>query len=530
MEKLGLLDVSVFIAYFVFVTFIGFFAGRKKKDSARDYFVTSSRLTWYLIGFSMIASSISTENMVGSAGFTYKWGLPVLNWELVNVPSMIILIWIFLPIYLNKRITTMPQFLERRFSSATGSLYAVISIATGVFIILAGVIYTGGYLLEQIFGLPKIYGIWLTSIVAGSYTVYGGLVSVVWAQVLQAVLLLGSGVLISILGIIHVPGGFSEILLPAAHPERCHLVMPLNHPELPWTAMVAMAFPVNIWYWCSSQHLNQSCLGARSRWDGKMGIIFCGFLILLTTMSIEFPGLIAYAINPNLEDVNAAFPFVVNQLVFTGLKGLVLAGLCGAVMSTVQALIHANSTIFTLDLFKKLKKNISEKGLIRAGQICSVIVLILGALWAPMVERFDTIFEFFQKCWFFIAMPVATVFILAVGWKRATPTAALWTLMLCFPLFVLPYILRVGEQNYGWQVVEFNLAGIVFIIAFIFMVVVSLFTKPPKPEQVNGIVWKPSLIKPQKEDLGSDYRWYKNLWLWGTIWVAIFTAIYIRLR
>ena len=340
-----------------------------------------------------------------------------------------------------------------------------------------------------------------------------------WTQLFQSILLLGSGLLIFVLGIIKIPGGFTAIVFPAGEEAaRSHLIMPANHPELPWTAMLVLAFPVNIWYWCTSQQFNQSCLGAKSRWDGKMGIILAGFLIIITALSVEFPGLIAYALNPNLSNPDQAYPFVVKTLVSTGLKGLVLAGLCGAVMSTIEALVHSSSAIFTLDLLTKFKKDISDKNLIKAGRIASACILITGALWAPVVGKFPTIFEFFQKTWFFIAAPVATVFILAM----------LWTLILSFPMFILPYVLRIGEDKFGWQINEFNLAGGFFIASVIFMVVLSLLTKPPRPEQVEGLVWRPSMTRLPQAELDAGYPWYKNLWLWCAIWIGTFVFIYYK--
>ena len=394
MAEIGILDILIFIAYFIIVVLIGFISGRKKKESASDYFIASGKLPWYLIGFGMLATSVSTEQFIGSCGFAYKWGMPVFNWELSNFVSMLILLFVFIPVYLKKKIVTIPQYLELRFGDGPRTIYALITIFALVFIMLAGVVYTGGFLLEQIFGLNKYIGIWIMVIIAGTYTVYGGLISVAWTQLFQGILLLSGGMLIAVLGLTSIEGGFNAII---GSGTRAHLIQPLSHPELPWTAILVLTIPVNIWYWCTSQPMIQSCLGAKSRWHSGMGIIFLGFLIIVSSMTIEFPGLIAYALNPNLENVDMAYPYVVNSLVSTGLKGLVLAGLCGAVMSTIQALVQSASTIFTLELYKKIKKNVTDKKLIRIGRLCSTVIIILGAFWAPMVGKFPSIFEFFQN-------------------------------------------------------------------------------------------------------------------------------------
>jgi len=529
MQNLNPLDIATFIAYFVIVTFIGFYAGRRQKESARDYFVTAGRLPWYLIAFGMLASSISTEQFIGSAGFTYKYGLPVFNWELGNWPAMLILLWIFLPIYLNRKIVTMPSYLEQRFGPGPRNLYAIITILAAVFIILPGVIYTGGFLLQEMFGLNILIGIALMAIVGGTFTIYGGLISVAWTQLFQSALLLASGLLIFILAVTKIDGGFWSILLPqGVDPARTHLILPASHPELPWTAILAIVIPVNIWYFCTAQYIVESTLGARTRWDGKMGIIVLGFLMICTALSVEFPGLVAYVLNPGLEKPDQAYPFVVKQLVPVGLKGLVMAGLCAAVMSTIQALMHSSSAIFTMDIYRRYRANVSETNLVKVGRITSAAVLVIGTLWSPVVSKFPTIFQFFQNCWSMIAGPVAAVFILGVLWKRATGKAAFWTLIGCFPLFFLPYIIPRIETAYNTSINEFNVAGVIFIIMLVFMVVLSLATPPPRPEQIEGLVWRPSMMRLPAEELALGYPWYKNLWLWCFIWVALMLFIYAK--
>ena len=216
------------------------------------------------------------------------------------------------------------------------------------------------------------------------------------------------------------------------------------------------------------------------------------------------------------------------KLIGPGLQGFVLAGLCGAVMSTIEALVHATSAIFTLDLFGKFKKDASDRQLIIVGRICTAASLLIATLWAPMVENFPTIFEFFQKCWFFIAGPIATVFILGALWKRATSKAALLTLCLSFPLFVLPYFLQVMEKNYEWQVNEFNLAGVIFVFSMLFMAITSMLTTAPKPEQVEGLVWSPSLTKLPEEEIAGGYPFYKNIKLWSLLLIGTVIFLYYK--
>jgi SSS family solute:Na+ symporter len=522
MAGIANLDMGVFIAYFVFVMGIGFFAGRKKKQSAGDYFIASGKLPWFVVGFGLIATSISTEQMIGQSGATYKMGLVVFNWEICNYIGILSVIFIFLPVYLNKKVVTIPHYLELRFGNTPRILYAIINIGIIIFILLAGVTYTGGFVLEQMFGINKYYGIWLLVIIAGSYTIYGGLISVAWTQVLQGTLLLASGFLISGLGIAHVEGGFNALIGTG---ERAHLIQPMSHPELPWTAILILTLHVDIWYFGTNQQLIQSGLGARSRWHGMMGVLFAGFLILSSAMVIEFPGLVAYALDPNLERTDSAFVFAAKSLIPVGLKGLVFAGLCGAIMSTIQGLAQAASTVFSLELYAKTFKTSSDKQLIKVGKTASAIILIFGALWAPMVGNWPNIFEFFTKCFYFISAPIASLFVWAVLWKRTTKTAVTWTLVLTFLFFFMPYVMKVLEENLELQINEYNLAGICFIVSFLFTFIVSLLTEKPAKEQVEGLVWERSMIK---IPAGENRPFYRSIWFWAAIYIAITVFIYIK--
>ena len=522
MADVANLDLGVFIAYIVLVMSIGFIAGRKKKQSAGDYFIASGKLPWFVVGFGLIATSISTEQMIGSSGATFKMGLVVFNWEICNYIGILSVIFIFLPVYLNRKVVTIPHYLELRFGDTPRLLYAIINIGIIIFILLAGVTYTGGFVLEQIFGINKNLCIWILIIISGSYTIYGGLISVAWTQVLQGILLLAGGFLISGLGIANVEGGFNAIIGTG---ERAHLIQPMSHPELPWTAILILTLHVDIWYFGTNQQLIQSGLGAKSRWHGMMGVLFAGFLILASAMVIEFPGLVAYALDPNLENTDSAFLFAAKSLIPVGLRGLVFAGLCGAIMSTIQGLTQAASTVFSLELFAKTFKGSSDKNLIKVGKIASAMILLFGGLWAPMVENWPNIFEFFTKCFYFISAPIASLFVWAVLWKRTTKTAVTWTLMLTFVFFFIPYLIKVVEQNYELKINEYNLAGICFIVSFAFTFIVSLLTEKPGKEQIEGLVWDRSMIKIPKID---NSPFYKSIWFWSGIYIAITIFIYAK--
>ena len=518
---MGTSDIAVFAAYFVAALAIGFWAGRKAKRSSREFFLTSGTLSWAVIGLSTIGASLSTEQLVGVVGYAYSHGMAVANWEWLNFVGYSLLIGVFLPVYLRNRIVTMPEFLELRYSVTVRRMYAVISVLSYVFINLAGVIFSGAFLLEQMLGIPLQAGIWGLAILSGALTVYGGMSSVAWTQVFQSALLIAGGLLVFFLGLAEVPGGWQAVV---GEGERAHLVLPASDPELPWTAMVVLALSTGPWYFCTNQYINQNSLGAKDEWHARMGIVLACFLGVFTALAYIFPGMVAYAIRPDLASGDEALPFLIKTVVPAGLRGLILAGLCGAIMSTIQALINSSATILTVDLYKGVfRKDASERDLIRIGRLCGVAVLVAGALWAPVVVTFGNIFAYFQECWFLIAAPIMAIFLLAVFSRRATATAAAWTLGLCFPMFVLPYWLRIA----GIGMNAFNIAGIVYVLSLACMAAVSLRTAPPDPESVDRVIWTRAVARLPRAIVESGYPLWRRVSLWWALTVAMFVALYL---
>ncbi len=521
-EQLGTLDFSIFIGYFVVALAIGFWAGRKKKKTSRDFFLTSGTLSWTVIGFSTIGASLSTEQLVGVVGFAYTHGMAVANWEWLNFVGYSLLIWVFLPIYARNHIVTMPEFLELRYGRGVRKMYAVISVLSYVFINLAGVIFSGAFLLNQMLGVDMWVGTWGLTILAGTLTVYGGMSSVAWTQVFQSALLIGGGLLVFFFGLAEVPGGLAEIV---GEGRRAHLILPASDPELPWTAMVVLALSTGPWYFCTNQYINQNSLGAKNEWHARMGILLACFLGLFTALAYVFPGMVAYAIEPNLASGDEALPFLLKTVIPTGLKGLILAGLCGAIMSTIQALINSSATILTVDLYgERAGVKVSEEQMIRFGRWAGVAILIVGAVWAPVVASFGSIFAYFQECWFLIAAPIMVIFLLAVFWGRATNAAAAWTLGLCFPMFILPYLLRIFEVEMN----TFNIAGVVFVLSLLFMVLVSRWTEAPDPAKIASVMWRRSTLDLPRDILAAGYPVYRWVSIWWVITIAIFVGLYIK--
>lgn len=514
MNLINNVDVAVLVGYLVVLVFVGWVSGRKKSEaSAESFFLTNSTLPWYAIGFSIIAGGISSEQFIGTVGFAYQYGLPVANWEWLNGPAILLLTFVFIPVYFRWKIVTMPQYLEARFNPKVRRLFAIITLLTYIFINLAGVIFSGAFAMNSILGIDLYAGIWLLTILAGLLVTYGGMESVAWTNVFQAALLLSAGLVVFVVGWIKIPGGIAGILGTG---ERAHLIASADHPAIPSSSLFILTFSTNVWFFCTNQTINQAALGARSLRHAKLGILFAGLLSLLIAFGDVFPGLIAFAINPNLPVADAAFPYVVGELMPSGIRGLVFAGLLGAILSTIESLGNAAATIFTLDLYKPRHAGVPEKKLISVGRIAAVLMLTVGALWAPVVMRFGHIFAYFQECWAFIAIPVVVIFVLGVLWPRMSDKAAMLTLVLSFPMLLFPYLLRITDAS--WNV--YNVAGIVFILTFLFAVAVSLSGQ----RKTSTLTFHEAASKVTTASEGSLFQ---SEVFWAVLLVLLYITVYV---
>ncbi len=519
--QLNTADYAVFVAYCIAVLAVGFWVARKEKTS-QDYFLASRRLPWYAIGFSLIATSISSEQFIGEVGFAYRYGLAVANWEWGVLPAMTVMILLFVPFYVRRQISTMPEWLEMRFGPSTRFTLAFIMVLSYVFINLAGVLYAGGLAINTIFGINLWYAIIMLAVVTAVYTVMGGLPAVVWNDVIQAILLLAAGLLVFFLGL-HEVGGWEAM---RGTGDRAHLMLPASHPKLPWTAILVGMLSTNLWYYATNQYINQRVLGAKNEWHARAGVIFAGFLGVFLALSVCFPGMIAYHLFPNLENGDEAYPRVVGHLVGPlgyGLRGLVFAGLLGAIMSTLDALMNSCSTILSIDFYQRLwKPAATDREMIRMGRLTTVAVLVVGCLWTPVVAQWGALFSYFQDCWFFMAVPIVVVFVSALLWPRSNNLSATATLLLCVPMTLLPALLKLCH----WEGNAFNLAGILLAPVIAFHILVTYLSPAPPAEVADKWIWKPHMVFLRPEEKLGGYPWYKSLLLWWSVLAGIYIVLY----
>lgn len=522
---LTVFEIGTFGLYIVSILLVGYLSGRKGKETASDFFLAGRGLPWYVIGFSLIAASISSEQFIGEVGWAYKFGLSVANWEWLVWPAQALLLVFFLPIFLRNRIYTVPEYLTKRFGIVVGSAFSIICMVQYMIINLPLVLYSGGFLINRIFGIDLRLAVWMLVVVAGSYTIFGGLRSAAWVDLLNGALLIGGGLLVFFLGLAAVPGGLKAIIGTG---ERAHLILPASHPDLPWTGILAVALVMGGYYYSTNQYITQRCLAAKSQWNGKMGIVLAAALALPLGLGVTWPGMIAHALEPGLPHPDGAYPFLIGRVVPVGLRGVIFAVLFGAIISTVDSLINATSSLLTMDIYKGIvNRSASDARMVKFARWTGTLFLVFGALWSPMVGRFGSIFSYAQDCWALMLAPIMAVFILAIFWKRMSQAAAVTALCLAIPMLVIVFL----RQFHGFlaSVNIFNLSGIVFAGSLALVAFISLVTKAPEPENLRTTLWRREMVRLPEEETRGGYPWWKKVSFWFMVVVVVFVAIYIIL-
>ncbi len=477
------IDTIVFFGFIAFVIIVSLYMSRGK-ETDEDYFLAGRKLTWWLIGFSLIATNVSSEHFVGQAGQGFRdgVGLAIASWGWMAAFAMVIMALFLLPRFLKMGIYTLPEFLEYRFNRSVRTLMSISMLVFYVGITIATVLYSGALALQTIFDLPMVYGIWSIGMIAGIYTYYGGLKAVVWSDVIQGTALLLGGMLIFFLALKEV-GGWSQFVSQSGN--RLHTVMPLDHPELPWLAVFfgGMWIP-HLFYWGLNQFIVQRSLAAQSIEEGQKGILFGACLKLLVTLMVIVPGIIAFelyeeeimqnCVGGNCGD--AAFPTLIKNLLPTGLMGAMLAALFGAVMSTLDSLLNSAATIFTMDIYKPFfNREANSTKLIKVGKTATIVLVIIACLWAPIITGFEGgLYLYIQQYWGFMQSGVVAAFFVGILWKKVPPNAALGGMILNFPVY--------GLMLWAFPDLPFlHSAGITFLIVVLFMVVYTLVSPLDQP-------------------------------------------------
>jgi solute:Na+ symporter, SSS family len=536
---LGVSDWIFVGIYLVVIAGISVWSIRKSKNSPSDYFLANRNLGWWVIGASILASNVGSEHIVGLAGTAGQSGTVMGHYELHSW-ILLILGWVFVPFYMRSMVYTMPEFLERRFNAKSRRLLSIIQLLSYVIAKASVTIFAGALVFNQFLGVGFWSGAIILVVVTGVYTILGGLHAVMYTEAVQAiVLIIGSAVLLFV-GLDKVGGWHG--LVTSIPKSKLNMFPPLSDPEFPWAGILFASPIVGIWYWCTDQHIVQRCLAARDETQARRGTIFAAYLKVLPFFIFLIPGLIAYALHAQgklvlpvntdgTTDYNASFPAMVEQIMPFGLRGLLAGGLLAALMSSLASVYNACSTLFTMDIYKKMRPETSDKKLVKVGRIATGVVVILGMAWIPLMGRIsNTLYQYLQSVQSYLAPPIAAVFLLGVFFKRINAKGA-------FTAMVVGFI--IGLIKLGLELFQNDLTGVLhafatinflyfciylFLFSILLMVVVSLLTPKPDLEHIQGLTFATTVAE---DRAASRASWNTRDVILSIIIVLIVISIFI---
>jgi len=507
----------------------------QKEETSQDYFLAGRDAGWISIGSSIFASNIGSEHLVGLAGAGFVSGMAMAHWE-IQAWLILVLGWVFVPFYDRIRIFTMPEFLERRFSAGSRSILSIISLVSYVLTKVAVTVYSGGVVFSTVFGIDKVPAnvpmiggmdmFWVSAIglvvITGIYTVLGGMKAVMYTSVLQTPVLLIGSVVILVMGLISA-GGWGNVVKACG--DNIHLIRSNADPEFPWLGVLFGSAIIGFWYWCTDQYIVQRVLSGKNQKEARRGSILAAYFKLLPVFIFLIPGMIAFTLHQqgkiqmplNVEgnpDADKAFSSLVAQLLAVGFKGVVVCGLLAALMSSLASLFNSSAALFVGDFYKKFRPSSSEKHLVMIGRIATATVVVLGVVWIPVMKGMgNVLYRYLQAVQGLLAPAIAAAFILGVFWKRATARGNLWGLIVGFVLGMfrllldviiggpksaaakLPEAERIAQiaqlkSQYGvlYTIQDINwlyICEILLLVSVATMVIVSLLSKRPSPEQLK---------------------------------------------
>ncbi len=501
MGLLATADWLVIGLYFILVFGAAFWATSREKSTRKTsagYFLAGRNVGWFIIGASLFASNIGSEHLVGLAGTGADSGVAVGQFEILASVILLGLGWIFVPFYVKSGVYTMPEFLERRYSPASRWYLAGISVLGYVLTKISVTIAAGGIVFESLMGIDFWTGALVVVIATGIYTVFGGLRAVLYTDLLQMFVLVGGSMLVTGIGL-HALGGWGE-LRGTLDSSYFNMWRPMDDPDFPWTGIVFGAPILGVWYWCTDQFIVQRVLSANGIDQARRGSLFGALLKVLPLFIFVLPGVVAAALAQKgqleLGASDEALPTLIGVLLPVGLRGVVVAGLLAALMSSLSSVFNSCSTLITWDLYRKWQPNASEQHLVRVGQVATVVLVICGLLWIPLMAHIsDQLYKYLQSVQAYISPPIAAVFLLGVLVKRVNARGAITSLLAGFLLGMLRLAAELGKAQldgfaYWYATVNFlHFAVGLFLVCAAILLVVSFLTREPTREKLAGLTF-----------------------------------------
>lgn len=525
-ESLSYIDIVIILLFIVVIVWWAL-RHRKTADSA-SYFLAGKSSTWPVIGLSLFAASVSSSTLIGHSGEAFISGIAVFNYNLMAVFVMIFFAMFFLPFYIKSGVFTIPEFLGRRFDARSRLYFSFITIIGNVFLDAAAALYTGSLILKMMFPeIDMFYIIIGMAIVAGSYTIIGGLSSIINADVIQSIVLIVGSIVLSFFCFESI-GGW-EVFMDRFHEGVwLKLIRPLDDPTVPWLGLLFGVSILSFYFWGNNQVMVQRVLSAKSIDEGRKGVLFVGLLYMFTLFIFIMPGLVArgidlFGVGNVLSDeiisgsqlkgtyginTDEVYPRLILKLLPTGLIGLIIAAMISALTSTLSATLSSVSTLFTMDFYSRFVKNPESKNLVRVGQIASFVALVIAVAWAPFIQKFDSLVGYYQEMVSYIAPPIVGAFLLGLFWKRGNAQGAFGGLMFglisAIGIMAVKYLAGISVPMH-----YLILAPILMLISILVMVVISYMTPAPLTEQVEKNTWNKAIWNEETREL-KGVVWYKN--------------------
>lgn len=532
---------------------------KQKQNSSGDYFLAGRDATWLAIGASIFASNIGSEHLIGLAGAGASSGMAMAHWEIQGW-MILILGWVFVPFYERSMVLTMPEFLEKRYNKESRTILSIISLVSYVLTKVAVTVYAGGLVFKEVFGIQELWGIdffWIAAIglvvLTALYTVVGGMKSVLYTSVLQTPILLLGSLVILVLGLKAV-GGWEQVLAacsitPANEygDTMVNLIRDNRDPDFPWLGALIGSSIIGFWYWCTDQFIVQRVLSGKNEREARRGTIFGAYLKLTPVFLFLIPGMIAFAMQKNgimingvpftMSTADAAFPSLVAQLLPAGFKGLVVCGILAALMSSLASLFNSSAMLFTIDFYKKYKPQASEKTLLYVGRIATVVVVVLGILWIPVMKSVGSVlYNYLQDVQSVLAPGIAAAFLLGILSKRTTPQGGMWGLIIGFVIGITRLGAKVYYTTAGIDAGNSWFKSLFFDTNWLFFCggmlvfclaaigIISMFTKAAPAEQIQGLTFGSSTAEQRAATRASWNKWDV---IHSCIILAITVAFYI---
>lgn len=528
------LDWIVIVVYFLVLAGIAVWVMSRGQSNTEDYFLAGRNIGWFIVGASIFASNIGSEHIVGLAGAGAGGKIPMLIYEL-HAWLVITLGWVFLPFYMRSGVFTMPEFLEKRFNAGTRWFLSVFSLIAYVLTKVSVTVYAGGIVIASILHIDFWTGALATVILTGIYTVVGGMRAVVYTEALQTVVLVFGAAALTFIGLDAV-GGWSG-MKEALEPGYLNMWRPASDPDFPWPSLVITSTIVGTWYWCTDQYIVQRVLSARNIKEGRRGTIFGGLLKLTPVFLFLIPGVIALALKNRGElqwdNPDGAFAALLMDKMPVGFRGLIVAGLLAALMSSLASVFNSCSTLFTVDIYRKLYPATPEKKLLNIGRIATAIVVVMGILWIPIMQNISgVLYEYLQSVQAYIAPPITSVFLLGIFYKRINSHGALTTLIVGLIVAISRIVLELAADSLDPDGLLYVIASVNFLTFaawfFLFSVIlclaVSFATPSPDYAHIKGLTFG-SLTEEQKAQNRNSYNVWDIVFSVAVVAIVIFVMV-----